>query len=262
MAVKVLQNVNAYFRDVDATAQFQQVTLEIGREELDGSTVGDDTRTRVSGFMTGRGSQRGFVDLTDDGIDEKFFDAVGDNTSGTAPSTGTAVPASPFSVIPDTSDISNAVGDLAYLMGSTASSYRTGDEIGVLLPFDLTTVARKSPVVRGVLASRVRDETTTQAYAGVQLGALAAGESLYAALHVIDVDSISDLRVDVDSDDAVGFASPTVRVTWPSMTTRTHGFARVDGPVTDDWWRAQIVTLTGTSAKVVVTFGIAPTKGA
>ena len=61
--------------------------------------------------------------------------------------------------------------------------------------------------------------------------------------------------VKCESDDAEGFPSTAVQITFTGATNITSEWKDVAGAITDDWWRAAW-TFTGTSAKFIVSMQI------
>jgi hypothetical protein len=76
-----------------------------------------------------------------------------------------------------------------------------------------------------------------------QIGAVASGKALYAALHVISSsgDGSQTLDVEIESDSADDFTgSETSRITFSQVATSVQSqWGSVDGAITDDWWRAK-----------------------
>ncbi len=80
-----------------------------------------------------------------------------------------------------------------------------------------------------------------------QLGALSATRALYVGLHVLSAAGTTpSVTVVVESDDAVGMASPTTRATFTAATAAGGQTVQIPGPVTDDWWRVRW-TISGTT---------------
>lgn len=91
-----------------------------------------------------------------------------------------------------------------------------------------------------------------------QLGVLAAGQTLVAALHVFAA-ATANYTVKIQSDDNSGFTTPTDRITFAAVTGLTHEVKKLDGAVaTDDYWRVNI-TKTAGQITAAVSFSIVPT---
>lgn len=155
----------------------------------------------------------------------------------------------------------SADGSLAYLWRGIPLSYAPA--MGAAGELAMTQISGQSStggVVRGQLihpgsASRTSSGVGT----GQQLGAVVAGKSMYAALHVLTAAGTTpSLTVKVQSDDNSGFASATDRITFTAATLgNTAQWSSVAGAVTDDWWRiSYTISGTGPSFSFAVTAGV------
>jgi hypothetical protein len=101
--------------------------------------------------------------------------------------------------------------------------------------------------------------TATGSGTAVQLGALAAGQHLYANLHVLSVSGMAapTLTVTVQSDDNSGFTTPTTRGSFAAKSAVGGEPIRIAGPFTDTYWRVGW-TITGTNPSFLflASFGI------
>lgn len=143
-----------------------------------------------------------------------------------------------------------AEGDAAYFLKSIQLDYTPGAQIGQALAWKANIDSRGTPLLRGtMLANRIVAGTANApSNAGLQLGAVAAGKSLYAALHVFGpvAGTNPTLNVIVQSNVDNTFGAPTTRITFTQATGKSAQYATpVAGPITDTWWRAAI-TLGGT----------------
>lgn len=115
----------------------------------------------------------------------------------------------------------------------------------------------KNPVVRGVVET-AQTITATGNSTGQQLGAVASGQRIWAAVHFLTADGTTpSITVKIQSDDNSGFTSPTDRITFTAATAKGAEFASAMGPFTDDYWRAEW-TVSGTtpSFDTRIVFGI------
>ncbi|HEX5404801.1 MAG TPA: hypothetical protein VFX16_21140, partial [Pseudonocardiaceae bacterium] len=116
------------------------------------------------------------------------------------------------------------------------------------------------PLVRGVIAHPPGTaRTATGDGTSQQLGAIAAGHHLYAALHVLSVSDTTapSLTVAIESDSTTDFASATTQATFTAATAQGSQITRVAGPITDTFYRPTW-TISGTSASFmfVISLGI------
>jgi hypothetical protein len=141
-----------------------------------------------------------------------------------------------------------AVGDLAYFTSALRADYKVGESVGEIAPW--TSTAKSSwPLVRGQFAHPPGTaRTATGVGTGLNLGAVAAGKRLYAALHVLSVAGTTpSLTARVESSVDNTFAAPTTRLTFTAATTVGGQILRTDGTaITDTWWRIAW-TISGTT---------------
>lgn len=195
----------------------------------------DTTAVSTTGWVTMIGGLKsGTIDITlmadgDHGFDLHAFDNLG---VGSIPKS-----------ITQSSD-----GSLAYLMqGITLNYAPVQGSVGELAMAQITG-ASSGVLVRGTLIhpSNV-SRTSSSVGTGRELGAVVAGKSMYAALHVISASGTSPtLDVKVQSDDNSGFTTPTDRITFSQQTGVGYGWGSVAGAVTDTHWRISY-TIAGTN---------------
>lgn len=140
-----------------------------------------------------------------------------------------------------------AEGDPAYMFKALHTQYQFGGTHGEVAPFSASASGSNGHgVVRGKLLKGKGNVSATGATGtGLQLGAVASGEYLYATLHVFSPGTT--ITVVVESDDNSNFTSATTRGTIGPVTTQgATWMTRVAGPITDDWWRFRVTSITGT----------------
>lgn len=151
------------------------------------------------------------------------------------------------------------VGDLAWLTAMRNTSYNLGGSVGDVAPWGAEGKGNW-PLVRGQIAhppGAARTATGTGTI--TQLGAVASGQALYAALHVLSVAGTTPaITVTIQSAATVGFASPTTRLTFTTANAVGGEVLRAAGPITDQYYRANwSITGTTPSFLFVSSFGIA-----
>lgn len=234
MAEHVLTNALIHYEGLDLTTQLNQAAVEYSVDLLDRTAFSDDTRTRVGGLKIAAISASGFFDAAEP--DATLFGDVGggDKLISVAPTPN--------------------VGDVGYFMRSLLSEHSPIEgSIGELAGFRIAAAANIGDLIRGQIGHNGA-ETATGNETGVQLGAIASGESIYVGNHVTAVDGTS-VQVIVQSDDNSSFTSATDRITFTAATAIGSQFASLTGPITDDWWRIRFV-ISGTSFTFATFFGI------
>jgi hypothetical protein len=133
-----------------------------------------------------------------------------------------------------------AAADLCYLTRFVQTEYEAFGQYGDLVPYSIKGVS-DVPLVRGqILHPGGTARTATGSGTAVQVGAVATGQRMWAALHVISIAGTSTptLTVRLQSASSGGFGSPTTQATFTAATAIGGQFTSVAGPVTDTWWRA------------------------
>jgi hypothetical protein len=245
MAKFVLADARLITGGADLSSAASKISIESSIKDEDVTTFASSGWTEVlGGLASTKLSGEGWWEAGDPGkVDDAAFTQLGG--------------LGPWTVCPSGG---GALGTLAYFTSALEGSYQLLGEVGKVAPWTAEGVG-SWPVVRGQIAhppgtARTSSGTGT----GAQLGAVAAGKSLYAALHVLSIAGTStpSITVTVESDTSNSFGAPTSRVSFGAATAVGGQILRVAGPVTDTWFRPKW-TISGTSPSFlfVVAFGIA-----
>lgn len=158
------------------------------------------------------------------------------------PQTVNAVAAAGVDVtVADTS----GTGATAYMMELAGGKYHHGDKVGSVMPFSFDGSGSSGVgACRGRLLLPVTSLSGNTTGTGYQLGAVGAAQKLFTTIHCTVAGTTAD--VIVESDDNSGFTSATTRSTTTITAVGGTTVAQVSGPVTDDYWRVRVATVTGT----------------
>jgi hypothetical protein len=154
----------------------------------------------------------------------------------------------PWSAAPK-ADSDLAAGGLMYLVKALRTNLQLFSDVGAVAPWE--GEARSTwPLVRGICghASGV-PRTATGTGTILNPGAITAGKRMYANLHVLSIAGTSTptITAKIQSAAAVGFGSPTDRLSFAAATTLGGQALRTDGTaITDAFWRVSW-TITGSS---------------
>lgn len=154
----------------------------------------------------------------------------------------------PWTVASDgQSDLS--AGTLVYLTQALRTKMTLMDAVGEVAPW--AAAANGSwPLVRG-LSMHPSGTARTATGNGTTVDFLAgpaAGQSIYAALHVVGVAAGGgSLTVSIQSAVASNFASPTTRGTFVAATALSGQAIKITNPGTDRYWRVVYTIAGGTS---------------
>lgn len=243
MALFVLDNVRLFAGGCDFTSRSNKVELSVDYEEKDATNFGSGGWKEVlAGLASSALGAEGQWEAGDETmVDNSVWSAIG-SVGG-------------WTVCPDGA----AVGDVAWLGQALESQYKVGGQVGDIASWN-AVFAGAWPVARGKVAHPPGTaRTATGSGTAIQLGAVSAGQYIYANLNVLSVAGTDDpdITVKIQSDNAEGFSSATDQITLTAATAVGGQISRTAGAITDDWWRAQW-TITGTdpSFLFVVSFGI------
>jgi hypothetical protein len=213
------------------------LVLNFGADMVEATTLCDDTHTMKGGLKSVTMAHEGFWSGGDGDVDDVLFDNL-------------AIANTPISIAPT----DGADGELAYTMQSILAEYTPGAAIGEMFAISVTAEASEDGLIRGTI---MHNATRSSSGSGTarQLGAVAAGQSMFAALHVLS--GSGTLDVIVQSDDDVGMASPTTQITFNQATGVEAQWGEAAGAITDDWWQIDYTIAGGSpSFEFVVVLGI------
>lgn len=244
MSKTILVNVRCFAAGVDLTSQSNKIELSGEIEDKDTTNYGSNGWKECIGGL-------GSAELSGEGQWEAGDATKVDDASWAH--LGTVIP---WSV---SANNSAAVGELAYFMAALRSDYTLGGSVGDVAPWTGTGKSN-TPLVRGQFAhppgtARTASGTGT----GLQLGAVASGKRLHAALHVLSASGTTpSLTARVESSVDNTFASPTTRLTFTAASAAGGQILRTNGTaITDTWWRiAWTISGTTPSFLFVGTLGI------
>lgn len=140
-------------------------------------------------------------------------------------------------------------GSVAYLLQGARTSYSFGGAVGEVAPWSISAVGTNSDgMVRGklMLAKTASISSTGAVGTAVQVGAVAADEFLYLAVHLFPTAGTS-ITIIAESDATNAFSgAETTRATTGSLTAAGGTWVtRVAGPITDTWYRLNVSAVVG-----------------
>ncbi len=244
MGTFVLFNARIFSGGADLTSSSNKVELASEAAAEDATTFGSEGWKEVrAGLCETELSAEGHWEAGDPSkVDDSRYATFGGATAWTVTAGGAAA------------------GTVAYLTNGLNNEYTLLGEVGKMAPWSAKAKGTW-PLVRGLIA---HDPGTARTAAGVgtgaELGAVPAGKQLYASLHVLSIAGTAtpSITVEIESDDANGFASPTTRLSFAAATALGSQIVRVPGPITDTWFRPKwAISGTAPSFLFVAAFGIA-----
>lgn len=238
MATLALLDATTWVSGFDFTTRLNELSVEASLEALEDTRFGTagnprTARSRIAGLEDVATELNGYWESASSGsADEAAFSGLG----------------SSLEVV--THSVDGAEQSVSYMYQARKFSYQIGDEIGSVLPFTLGIQGAagngSAGLVRGQVAAASQDVSALGVLgSALNLGAVDAGEHLYAAFHVFAAGT--SITVDLQSEADSGFGTPTTQQTiGPLTATGGTWMTRVAGPITDSWFRFNVSAITGT----------------
>jgi hypothetical protein len=233
----ILKNCGIFSDGYDFSGDHNEINFDLTKEVLDKTTFSATraSKEKTLGLAEAKVSGIGYVDLTDEGCDEIFFDQL-------------SLAHKLTSVLPE----SQSEADVAYFFQALKSTYKPGLKVGQLMAFSYDSEGYGDAVNGTVLCKNTI--AATGSGTAYNLGAVLATEKLYAGIHVLGVSGTNtpSLTGKIQSDNLEAFGDPTDRITFAAKTAIGSEWATpVSGAITDEWWRFNY-TITGTNPSFIV----------
>jgi hypothetical protein len=247
VSVGVLYQADILLDGVAASTDMNRVKGGLNQEVKAVTAFGDVARHFLAGVYTGN-------------VDGDFYYQTGNNMIPNLLEQE-YLPADLISFSPNVVSIAPdlAIGSMVYMLqGALAKSEYTG-QYGEVLKGSFSYVGGiTGRAVQGQRLLRASQSGTSGTGTAVNIGAVAAGQSLYATLNVIGTTGTGSGNVlSIISSATSSLTAPTTRITFVSgSSSRVGEWASVAGPITDTWWAAKWVTFGGTSFTVGISAGI------
>jgi len=221
MATLVWKDCKIYWHEFDLSAVHNEFSVAHNVEALDDTAYGDDTRTRKAGLKDWEVTGSGWWEA---GAGEP--DTVLYTDAGTA---GRILTISPTGA-------DNTVG---YFSSNVLAVYSPmAQTVGELQRFTFSSYS-ENDLRRGTIIFPLTTKTASDVGTARQVGAVAAGQSVYGALHCTSASAGDTLDVVVKSDDAENMVGATTRLTFTQVAggTETAEIKSAAGAITDQWWQ-------------------------
>lgn len=243
MSLNALINAKIWLAEYDLSGDLNAVALEETVDQLEATTFGATTKITKPGLLDLKASVAGFINLGA-GFSEEFLSSklgLADVPMTIGPTTG-------------------AEGEPAYSFPAAIATFDPlAGKVSDTSMQKFTIEAENTSVrlVRGTIGHNAA-RTTTGTGTVFNLGAVAAGQGLYGILHVPAISGGPTVTIKIQSAALVGFGSPTDRITFTAVTTKTSQYAFLLGAITDAFWRVTwtITGGAGPSITFIVNIGI------
>lgn len=246
-----LSNMAIWLGGYDHSAEENACNFTVGNSEEGDATFGDVLQAKYPGLLQPAVGLAGRWSAGASSPDAVYWPRVSGDVS-----------LWPLTMCPPNAPAATpgADGNLAYsVIGAQFAYEAMVSEHGKLLGFKLKTLPRTTGTVnRGTVMLPKASVSATTTGTARQLGALSAAQRMIVVLQAFAINGGSWVLT-VESDNDVGFASPTTRSTLTAVTSAPNRLvAEIAGPVTDDWWRVVLTKTGGTSITPAATLGIVP----
>ena len=236
MATFVGVHNRVYLGQVDLTGHASRVNFgDLTRTMQTCTTFNDGGYTCVKpGLISATATIEGYADFASGAVDDNFsVDELGSQFA--------------LTVFPNPTG-TVAVGDAAWLSRGVEAkidplSGAKGDMAGFMIE-----AAYDTAIVQGKVAHAGTAVTTSGSDSAVALTGPAAGQSLYAALHVTAFSGLTNIVVKVQTDDNANFTSATDRITFATATGLTSEWKSVAGDFSTETHCRVLYTLTGSGS--------------
>jgi len=229
MAKFVFKNGKVFSGGYDLSSNITSVNLELNADELDATTINSGGfKEKLASLKDSTLSMDGFYEAGANKPDALLGTSLGNELV--------------VSVTPEA-----GVGNTSYFMKSRLFTYSIFGAIGEITPFSVTKSNSSDEVVRGTVDID-DDLTATGASTGLNLGAVASGEKVYAAIHCTAVSGTSSPTISfvLQSDDNASFTSPTDVITFSDITAIGADYQFDTNATSDTYWRLSY-TVSGTT---------------
>lgn len=224
MASQVFSNAKLWVAGFDWSGDVNALALKYGAETKESTVLSAATRTRVPGLQSFNFSHAGFWNGGANNVDDAIFNSVFN------------VQNSVMSIDPMGAGVE---GDVAYSGQVNLSQYAPGAKVGEMFAFKVDGDGDGQVLVRGTMMG-ARTVVASGNGSVFQVGAVPAGQKMFAALHVLQgvAGTTPTLDVKLQSAALVGFGSPTDRITFAQKTAPGAQWGTpVAGSITDQFWR-------------------------
>lgn len=233
-----LQNVRPFAAGADLTTRSNrfEVSLEAESKDTTAFTASGNTwHEELSGIRTATVTGAGQWEAGDlSMVDDSAFANLGATQ--------------PLSLCPGGA----ADGALTYLTAFNRQSYGLGGAVGDVIPWSGTWISNWG-MARGLVLATPSARTATGTGAILQMPvAVNVGQFLVGTVHVMSLAGTAtpSVTVTVQSAAAIGFASPTTRLTFNTQSTIGGQVFRIAGPITDLFYRVSY-TIAGTTPSIL-----------
>jgi hypothetical protein len=233
MPAFVNANMDIYVDSIDLAGFASQAQFDSVADQVEVTTLSSTWRQYIPGLNTHTLSVTGYQDFDTTAVDQLL--------------TGTGTGQNVVTFCPTNSG--SAVADPAFMFtGRTATRTPLSGSIGDAAGFTMEWNG-DGRAVRGQVLHPSAARTTTASGTAATFTTPTTGQSIWATFHVLALSGTSTptITFTIQTDDNVGFSSPTTRITSNAFTAIGSQFASVAGPFAGETHIRVAWTISGTT---------------
>lgn len=233
MPAFVNANMDIFVDSIDIAGFASQAQFDSVADQVEVTTLSSNWRQYIPGVNTHSLSVTGYQDFDATAVDQLL--------------TGTGTGQNVVTFCPTNS--ASAVADPAFMFtGRTATRTPLSGSIGDAAGFTMEWNG-DGRAVRGQVLHPSAARTTTASGTATTFTTPTTGQSIWATFHVLALSGTSTptITFTIQTDDNVGFSSPTTRITSSAFTAIGSQFASVAGPFAGETHIRVAWTISGTT---------------
>lgn len=246
MSVQVLYQADILMDGVAASTEFCRIKFSLNQPVKDKTAFQDVAKSSLPGIYA----------ATADG--DVYYQTGLNLVTNKLEAGSAALAPGAFTPIVLTLGADLVVGTIVNIWKGVSAKFEESGGHGEIIKAAITTEAAE----RTVQATRlIRALNAIAASSGLspaqQLGAIAANQALYAALHILGTTGSTGTAFSIISSATSSLSSPTTRITFNAGSSVTLGeWQSVAGAITDTWWAFKWTGFLGTVLTASAAAGI------
>ena len=220
---KAIMNCRVYLAEVDLSGVANAAAINLKTDIVECTAFADAYKDKLAGMTDVIAEISGFysAEAVTGNPDTKMFNQLALNNAILSILTG-----------------AGAAGEPVFFFRPTLSEYNPlGGKVSEMAVFKLHGEGA-APLVKGLVLMAKAAKTLTGTSTPFQLGAVASGQKIYAAVHIFTVSgTLPTLDLILQSDNAEAFSDPANQITFSQKSGVGQDWQTKDGAVADDWWR-------------------------
>lgn len=247
MSIQILYQADVLIDGIAGSTEFCRIKFSVNQPVKDRTAFQDSARANLPGIYVASADGEFYYQTGSAFVANKLEGVT------VGPSAGVFSP----QILTLAADLT--VGNIVNIWKGVSAKLEEGAAHGEILKGQISTEAADRTVQATRLIRAAGGVTGTSGLGtALNLGALAANQALYAAMHVVaTTGGASGTVFSIISSATSSLTAPTTRITFGTGTSQVAGdWQSVAGAVTDTWWAFKWASYTGTGCTVSASAGI------